>query len=172
MKLSNANEILRQLIQSLEALPDDGESLELDEEQIEALRAHHELSSNILQMVNGRGPDEPGEDPPLPPCGPVVPAPPSGKPPWGPQLKATRGNSLRCSGCGTEIPPERRAASPGTRYCVGCQDKLEKGGPDAFLGECPRCGEPLAHKQRKRFGTTKYFIGCSAYPACRYIQRD
>jgi DNA topoisomerase I len=36
------------------------------------------------------------------------------------------------------------------------------------LGACPDCGKPLI-KRRSRFGE---FIGCSGYPACKYIKKE
>lgn len=35
--------------------------------------------------------------------------------------------------------------------------------------DCPECGKPLVQR-KSRFGTT--FVGCSAYPKCRYIKKD
>ena len=32
-----------------------------------------------------------------------------------------------CISCGSEINPKRLQAVPWTRYCIACQDKLEKG---------------------------------------------
>ena len=46
--------------------------------------------------------------------------------------------------------------------------KIEKP-PAVETGEhCPECGKPLVER-RSRFGT---FVGCSGYPACRYIKRE
>ncbi len=37
------------------------------------------------------------------------------------------GNSLtHCTECGEEIPEARRQAVPGVRFCVRCQEELEK----------------------------------------------
>lgn len=33
----------------------------------------------------------------------------------------------RALGCGESISEERRAAAPGCRYCIGCQQKHERG---------------------------------------------
>ena len=41
------------------------------------------------------------------------------------------------------------------------------------FGNCPRCGSPLVQRVAKRgpqAGNT--FIGCSAYPRCRYTRND
>ena len=40
--------------------------------------------------------------------------------------------------------------------------------PEATGEECPECGQPLVIRTG-RFGE---FVGCSAYPECRYIQRE
>lgn len=38
-----------------------------------------------------------------------------------------RGESAReCLECSEPIPEDRRQAMPGCRFCVGCQDKLER----------------------------------------------
>lgn len=38
-----------------------------------------------------------------------------------------RGESAReCLECGKSIPEERRQAMPGCRFCVGCQEELER----------------------------------------------
>ncbi|MBV8194523.1 MAG: topoisomerase DNA-binding C4 zinc finger domain-containing protein, partial [Candidatus Dormibacteraeota bacterium] len=40
------------------------------------------------------------------------------------------------------------------------------GGPAEDLGTCPECGKPLGRKRGRRGA----FIGCTGFPACRYIQ--
>jgi DnaK suppressor protein len=37
------------------------------------------------------------------------------------------GSFGECVGCGNEINPKRLEAVPWTRYCIECQEKLEKG---------------------------------------------
>src|ERR1051326_2821150 len=37
------------------------------------------------------------------------------------------GSFGECVSCGNEINPKRLEAVPGTRYCIECQEKLEKG---------------------------------------------
>lgn len=32
-----------------------------------------------------------------------------------------------CAGCGEEIPMERLRAIPGTKYCIFCKERLERG---------------------------------------------
>ncbi len=42
------------------------------------------------------------------------------------QSSLPEGESLaQCEKCGGKIPPERREALPGVRYCVRCQAELE-----------------------------------------------
>ncbi len=36
------------------------------------------------------------------------------------------------------------------------------------IGLCPECGHELKYKRYK----TKYFIGCSNYPECKYIKKN
>ena len=40
------------------------------------------------------------------------------------QLPAGEGLTY-CEACGEEIPPARRAAMPGVRFCVPCQNELD-----------------------------------------------
>jgi phage/conjugal plasmid C-4 type zinc finger TraR family protein len=43
------------------------------------------------------------------------------------QSRLPRGPSAtHCAECGSEIPEARRAASPGVRFCVPCQDALDR----------------------------------------------
>ncbi len=52
---------------------------------------------------------------------------------------------------------------------LAAKEKMQKA-PDEETGElCPECGHPLVVK-RSRSGQT--FIGCSNYPACRYIKKE
>ncbi|HKX55444.1 MAG TPA: DksA/TraR family C4-type zinc finger protein [Xanthomonadales bacterium] len=38
-----------------------------------------------------------------------------------------RGNSLsHCEECGAPIPQARREAVPGVRYCIACQEKIDR----------------------------------------------
>ena len=41
------------------------------------------------------------------------------------QLPNGQGSS-HCQECGAEIPPQRRAAMPGTRFCVACQSQIDR----------------------------------------------
>jgi DnaK suppressor protein len=38
-----------------------------------------------------------------------------------------QGNFGQCISCGNDINPKRLEAVPWTRYCIACQEKLEKG---------------------------------------------
>jgi ssDNA-binding Zn-finger/Zn-ribbon topoisomerase 1 len=38
--------------------------------------------------------------------------------------------------------------------------------PFVLTGDCPNCGEPLAVRRRRKDG--ERFIGCSAFPQCRW----
>lgn len=79
-----------------------------------------------------------------------------------------------CERCGAPIPWQRLEAIPDAAYCVPCQESAEVATEPAAkedLGNCPRCGAPLETYQRKKPGATSYFVGCSAYPTCRYKPR-
>lgn len=50
------------------------------------------------------------------------------------RLQKNAGPSLEfCEECGDDIPEGRRAAIPGVRFCVACQEKQDKSGT-AFAG--------------------------------------
>lgn len=34
------------------------------------------------------------------------------------------------------------------------------------MNQCPKCGAPLAERRNKRTGSV--FLGCTAYPACKF----
>ena len=88
--------------------------------------------------------------------------------------KATSAYSVAsrlCELCGKPISAVRIEALPNTTKCVECQnaDEHRKDTDNDDLGSCPRCGCPLVWRQGAPAGsTTKYFIGCSAFPKCRY----
>ncbi|HEX2513499.1 MAG TPA: type I DNA topoisomerase [Chloroflexota bacterium] len=54
-------------------------------------------------------------------------------------------------------PTQRRPTAPGGAPQAG-----------AGAGTCPQCGRPLVQRV-SQFGP---FLGCSGYPACRYVQRE
>lgn len=86
------------------------------------------------------------------------------------QATKKEGCCERCETCGCAIPPARLEALPNANLCVTCQEQAE-GEPEG-LGRCPRCGCDLVMRLRKRGGIGSYFVGCVAFPGCRYIQRD
>jgi len=81
--------------------------------------------------------------------------------------------SRLCELCRKPIAAVRIKAIPNVTRCVECQDADERreDSDDDDLGFCPRprCGSPLVWRCGAPAGsTTKYFIGCSAYPKCDY----
>ena len=84
---------------------------------------------------------------------------------------AYSGVSRLCELCGKPIHADRIEALPNTTKCVECQRTGERreDPDDSDLGFCPRCSSPLVWRHGAPAGsTTKYFIGCSAFPKCRY----
>ena len=84
---------------------------------------------------------------------------------------AYSGVSRLCELCGKPIHADRIEALPNTTKCVECQnaDEHRKDTDNDDMGSCPRCGCPLVWRHGAPAGsTTKYFIGCSAFPKCRY----
>ena len=51
--------------------------------------------------------------------------------------------------------------------CKWHESLVKKDEPEDIGRTCPECGKPLL-KRKSRYGT--YFIGCSGYPKCRYIE--
>ena len=51
--------------------------------------------------------------------------------------------------------------------CKWHESLVKKEEPEEVGRNCPECGKPLL-KRKSRYGT--YFIGCSGYPKCRYIE--
>jgi hypothetical protein len=85
-----------------------------------------------------------------------------------------------CAGCGRPITPERLKVIPDATRCVPCQQRTESAASDWRLSEieCPRCA---AHgfKSRMVWRTARnpaefsgYFLGCSRFPDCRYIDQS
>ncbi len=82
-----------------------------------------------------------------------------------------------CVGCGRPIPPERLGAIPDAIRCVPCQQRTESTRSDWRVSEveCPRCAS-RGVKSRMVWRTARdpakfsgYFLGCSQFPECRYI---
>ncbi len=63
-----------------------------------------------------------------------------------------------------------RPAQPAAARSAAGQPTAPGGAPhtDAGAGTCPQCGRPLVQRV-SQFGP---FLGCSGYPACRYVQRE
>ncbi len=61
-------------------------------------------------------------------------------------------------------------AQPAAARPAAGQPTAPGGAPhtDAGAGTCPQCGRPLVQRV-SQFGP---FLGCSGYPACRYVQRE
>ncbi len=83
-----------------------------------------------------------------------------------------------CAACGRPIPPERLAAIPAATRCVSCQQRTEAAPSDWRVSElvCPRCA---SHGLQSRMvwrtaydpAISGYFLGCSRFPECRYVDR-
>lgn len=85
-----------------------------------------------------------------------------------------------CVGCGRPIPAERLEAIPEATRCVPCQQRTELASSDWHVSEveCPRCASH-GFKSRMVWRTARdpakfsgYFLGCSRFPECRYIDRS
>jgi hypothetical protein len=85
-----------------------------------------------------------------------------------------------CASCGRPIPPERLEAMPEATRCVPCQQRTESTPSDWRVSDiaCPRCA---AHGLKSRMvwriardpaKFSGYFLGCSRFPECRYIDRS
>ena len=74
-----------------------------------------------------------------------------------------------CAECGEAIPLKRLRAMPGTPFCIGCQEEFEKGRPEEGHGPCKQCGAKMVLRVRESVLPTKYFLGCSNYPRCRFV---
>jgi len=51
--------------------------------------------------------------------------------------------------------------------CKWHESLVKKEEPEEVGRNCPQCGQPLL-KRKSRYGN--YFIGCSAYPKCKYLE--
>jgi predicted RNA-binding Zn-ribbon protein involved in translation (DUF1610 family) len=74
-----------------------------------------------------------------------------------------------CSACGKPISEERLSAVPSATRCLDCQAEAEGQPLRRIDHDCPRCGHALTWRCRQR-GTADYFIGCTAFPDCRYTE--
>jgi hypothetical protein len=82
-----------------------------------------------------------------------------------------------CASCGRPILPERLEVLPAATQCVACQQRAETAATDWRVSEveCPRCAAQ-GRKSRLVWRTARdpskfagYFLGCSRFPDCRYI---
>lgn len=78
-----------------------------------------------------------------------------------------------CSECGTVISAARISAVPNTTRCMECQNNDEKPKRTPLYPQvpvhqrlCPRCNSRTEVRQNRE--DLNYFIGCSAYPKCRF----
>lgn len=85
--------------------------------------------------------------------------------------------SRACETCGSEIPPERLELYPDATLCVACKDAEERKPPVTGPGSpvdatCPLCGHKLVWRKARDPDIRGYFLGCSTYPACNYIDPE
>ncbi len=83
-----------------------------------------------------------------------------------------------CAGCGRPIPPERLEALPEATMCVPCQQGAELAPTNWRVSEveCPRCARNgfrslLVWRTARDATISGYFLGCSRFPECRYVDR-
>jgi len=84
-----------------------------------------------------------------------------------------------CLICSRPIHPERIEAVPNTTRCVSCQASAESvsSNPKSSGIECPRCAErglrsQMVWRVARDPNIPGYFLGCSRFPDCRYVDRD
>lgn len=84
-----------------------------------------------------------------------------------------------CSNCGRAISQTRLELLPHATCCVDCQEQQEAdaSGRVSPEAQCPRCAQQgikssLVWRTARDPGVTGYFLGCSRYPDCRYVDRD
>jgi len=85
-----------------------------------------------------------------------------------------------CISCGLPIPSERLQAVPGTKHCVDCQKEKELNKGHQVQSKkmfCPRCKRKgiksllVWRTARDPSVRSSYFLGCSRYPKCRYVDK-
>ncbi len=74
-----------------------------------------------------------------------------------------------CEKCGRDMQL-RKNSQTGARFwsCSGYQNRTCDHTEAMSVGICPRCGGELIQRARKR--DKKLFVGCRAYPHCKYIR--
>ncbi len=82
-----------------------------------------------------------------------------------------------CQHCSRLIPAERIEVFPDAKYCVKCQELADEhsGSIPMAPPTCPRCERKGIHSElvyrRARDPAVKgYFLGCSRYPYCQYLE--
>jgi len=77
-----------------------------------------------------------------------------------------------CLACDETLAAIRIAAVPWANICRPCLESSENAPPPAepILAVCKRCGRPMKLRCTKRVLPIRYFLGCSAFPACTYTQ--
>lgn len=84
----------------------------------------------------------------------------------------------QCTGCGRPIAPERLEVMPDATRCISCQRHSESAPSRVSQMECPDCAShgiksPMVWRTaRDPNEFTGYFLGCSRFPVCRYIDRS
>jgi ribonuclease HI len=86
---------------------------------------------------------------------------------------------LRCSNCRAPIPRERLEAIPDATLCVACQRETEAKPVGFRLSDvtCPRCAgkgirSRLVWRTPRDPTLPPYFLGCTRFPECRYIDQS
>jgi hypothetical protein len=84
-----------------------------------------------------------------------------------------------CAGCGQPIPPQRLNVVPEATRCVGCQRQADVAPRDWRVSEifCPRCStrgfvSRMVWRSARDPKIPGYFMGCSRYPECQYVDRS
>ncbi len=85
----------------------------------------------------------------------------------------------KCPECGKELVQKYSSKTNG--WFIGCEgypeckytERIDDNGkkikePEILDKKCPECGSPLVKRYSPK--TKSYFIGCSAYPRCNYIE--
>ncbi|TAK04557.1 hypothetical protein EPO44_06580 [bacterium] len=78
-----------------------------------------------------------------------------------------------CSVCSKPIPLTRLQALPSATRCVRCQENSEQGLETTEEPVyCKQCGARMVWRVRTSVLPTKYFLGCSNFPRCRFVIAD
>jgi phage/conjugal plasmid C-4 type zinc finger TraR family protein len=84
-----------------------------------------------------------------------------------------------CAECGQPIPRNRLAVFPNATRCVHCQEGTDLDSQNLHVSEvkCPRCAargiqSQLVWRTASDPNIPGYFLGCSRFPDCRYVDRS